>query len=143
MLTHHAHQRPFKSTEVSLPTLPIVSVFLDDLRATRCLLVTRKAKPKFNSLVMQGKTHFKLDSRKWRQILERKSVATFPVCPMSRLGLEHFSVTNGRSSSGTVCTCPFGFTYQDTFSCFSYLFFFKVNIYHRTFKSLSQKAIVL
>lgn len=82
-------------TSHTLPTP--VSFFLDDLRATLCLLVTMRAQPKFNSLVAQGKWHFKLDSRKSREILDRKSVIIFPISPMSRLGLRTCFKTNGQS----------------------------------------------
>lgn len=97
VLPHHAHQRHFKSTDTS-HTSHTDCQFLADLRATRYLLVTRRAEPKFNSLVTQGKRYFKLDSRKSGEILDRKSLTVFQISPMSRLGLGAFFKTNGQSS---------------------------------------------
>lgn len=63
----------------------------------------QRAEPKFNSLVAQGKWPLKSDSRKPREILDRKSVTVFPIFPMSRLRPEAFFETSGQFTSVPVC----------------------------------------
>lgn len=142
VLAHHAHQRHLRSTETSHASHTDCQ-FLADLRATRCLLVTRRAEPKFNSLVTQGKWYFKLDSRKSREILDRKSATMFQISSVSRLGLGTLFKTNGQSSKYDCLPHAFSFTHQGTFSSFRFLFFwflfFKVNIYHQGSKRISPK----
>ena len=110
------HTGPIKSVaralkSHTLPT-PTVSFFLTELRPTRCLLVTGEQSQGLTPWWCKGKQCFKLDSRKSRDVLDRKSGTAFPICPTSRLELQAFFETISQFSNGTAH--GFHFIHQGT-----------------------------
>lgn len=138
VLIHCAHQRRFKSTEISHTSH--TCQFLSGWSQSHSVSISHRerAQAKLNSSEAQGKQHVKSDSRKSREILGRKSVTVFPVLPMSRL--RAFFKTNGQSSHVTVCHKFLVLLTQEHFLASLFFFFdFKLNIYQLGFKKFSPK----
>lgn len=117
----------------ALPT-PTVSFFLADLRATWCLLVTGRAEPTINYLVTRGKQSFQPDSKKSREILDRKSVPPSQSPQGQGWDWEHFSKQTVSLANVTACVLLVLLTrafFLLSFFLVLFCFVFKVNIYHQ------------